>query len=174
MGVIFLCGMTGAGKTTVGRSLAETWHCAFLDLDEEIERRAGKSIAEIFETDGEIAFRSMETEFLQTLDMSGDAVVTLGAGALESSRNLTLVHERGILVYLRASSETLLRRMKPLRMSRPLLRNCFGDDDVRRMLETMLARREAGYLTAERIMDVAEEESADVIADRIAADLRFE
>ena len=174
MGVIFLCGMTGAGKTTVGRRLAETLHCSFIDLDEEIERHAGRSITEIFEQDGEKPFRALEEKELMSVSATDNLVVALGAGALESPRNLTAVHERGTLVYLRANLETLLRRAELLRTSRPLLRDCNGDDDLRRVMEEMLARREAGYLTAERIMDVAEEETADTVADRIAAELRFE
>lgn len=174
MGVIFLCGMTGAGKTTVGRRLAEKLRCAFHDVDEEIERRTGKSIPEIFANDGEAAFRSMETHCLEALDLSGDAVVALGAGALESPENLTAVRELGTLVYLRLSLSMLFRRAESLRASRPLLQVHQNADDLQRALLNMLARREAGYLTADRIVDVGDDDTVDVVADRIAADLRFE
>ncbi|MDD5088187.1 MAG: shikimate kinase [bacterium] len=174
MGVIFLCGMTGAGKTTVGRRLAEKMRCAFLDTDEEIERRSRKSIADMFEQNGEAAFRQAETTLLEAIDPTENLIVALGAGALESPRNRFFVHERGTLVYLRIGVNTLLDRLGSVRAARPLLAECRSDDDLRRALNEMLARREADYLTADRIVDVNAQDNSDDVANRIDVELRFE
>ncbi|MBU0508132.1 shikimate kinase [bacterium] len=167
MGVIYLAGMTGAGKTTVGRCLASKLGCAFLDLDEEIERIAGTSIIEIFAADGEEVFRDLETASLVNIGETKDAVVALGAGVLERETNLFHVQRIGTIIYLRASIETLFERISAETSKRPLLQDAYTDSDLRSRLSDMLKRREPHYLTASLIVDVDDLQSAETVAERV-------
>src|SRR5512143_3726369 len=102
--------MPGVGKTTVGALLAGELKWRFVDLDEDIERRAGKTIPEIFAAEGETAFRDLESLALGEACDLAETVVALGAGALESDGNFDLVVSSGMLVYLRTDLDTLVER----------------------------------------------------------------
>jgi len=113
----------GGGKTTVGRILADALGCPFLDLDELIVKKAGKSIPDIFAQDGEPAFRQLEARLLrQTVEKYGEstAVLSLGGGAVTTPASATLVHEKTVCIYLRATLDTLLERLAGESAGRPL------------------------------------------------------
>src|SRR5690349_15500372 len=93
----------GAGKTTVGRCLAKKLGWKFLDLDEEIERREGRAVAEIFKTDGEPHFRSLERSCLKDLSSSPRTVIALGGGAFISPENREIAETTGLTVWLKVS-----------------------------------------------------------------------
>jgi len=121
--LITLTGFMGSGKTTVGRILADALGCPFLDLDEMIVKKAGKSIPDIFAQDGEPAFRQLETRLLrQTVEKYGGstAVLSLGGGAVLSPASATLVHEKTVCIYLRATLDTLMDRLAGETAGRPL------------------------------------------------------
>jgi shikimate kinase len=122
---ILLTGFMGAGKTTVGRLLAQRLGWEFFDLDHEIERQAGCSVAAIFATLGEPAFRQQETAALATLLARPGSVIALGGGAIETAANRELLqaHPDHRLVYLAAPLEALLARCaaQPQAAVRPLL-----------------------------------------------------
>ena len=112
--VITLTGFMGSGKTTVGKVLADFLGCPFSDLDDLIEKKAGKSIPEIFAQDGEVAFRQLEAKLLrQTVEKYGEntAILSLGGGAVTTPASVTLLHEKTVCIYLRATLETLLHLM---------------------------------------------------------------
>ena len=117
---IFLCGMMGSGKSTVGRCLAEADGLPFIDLDEEVEIAAGREINDIFSTDGEAAFRDMEIEALRRAVAAGDAVIALGGGTPCREEAQGIIARAGRLVYLRIGAVTLGRRLS-VDTSRPLL-----------------------------------------------------
>lgn len=124
---IFLVGFMGAGKTSVGLALARSLGWRFVDLDERIVLRAGRSIAEIFEQEGESGFRQMEHLELQRLCgefQSQDTVASLGGGAWTQPANVALLKGSSLPVFfLDAPVEELWRRCRPQHGVRPLLRN---------------------------------------------------
>jgi shikimate kinase len=99
---VVLVGMMGAGKTAVGTALARLLAVPFLDSDEEIVRAANRSIAEIFERDGEPFFRARETEVLSRLLHGEPCVLSTGGGAFLAAVNRELIHQNGVSVWLRA------------------------------------------------------------------------
>jgi len=121
--LITLTGFMGSGKTTVGRILADALGCPFLDLDEMIVKKAGKSISDIFAQDGEPAFRQLEARLLrQTVEKYGEstAVLSLGGGAVTTAASATLLHEKTVCIHLRATLDTLMDRLAGETAGRPL------------------------------------------------------
>ena len=139
MGIVLL-GYRGCGKTSVGRLLADRWGIGFVDTDQEIVRRAGMSITEIFQTRGEPHFRDLESQAVRDALQQGDAVIALGGGAVLRAENRAALracpHRR---VYLRADAQTLHDRIHAdpaSAQSRPALTPLGGQiDEVRRLLE---------------------------------------
>ena len=127
---IFLVGFMGAGKTSVGHALAKTLGWRFVDLDERIVLRAGRSVAEIFEQEGETKFREMEhAELRRLLDefQSENTVVSLGGGAWTQPTNVALITKASLPVFfLDAPVEELWRRCRPEHGLRPLLQDKIG------------------------------------------------
>ena len=107
---VYLVGLRGSGKTTVGRRLAELLGLPFADQDALVEERAGKPISRIFAEDGEEAFRRLEGEVLEELAAGGPVVVATGGGVVLRSENRRLLR-RGLTVYLQAPPELLARRI---------------------------------------------------------------
>jgi len=116
---VLLTGPMGAGKSRVGRELAAALGFSFVDTDAEVERAARMKISEIFAREGEAGFRKRERAVLEALP-ARDCVVALGGGAVAAPANLELLDEKGVLVWLDASPETLVDRIGDA-SSRPLL-----------------------------------------------------
>ncbi len=118
----------GCGKSSVGRRLSELLCCRFLDLDEVIEAGQGRRIPEIFSSEGEAAFRAMELDALKMTINSGadDLVLALGGGTVMTPECAELVHGHTCCIYLRASVETLVSRLKNEAAGRPLLQTSGG------------------------------------------------
>ena len=115
----------GCGKSSVGRRLSQLLCCPFMDLDDVIVESAGRSIPEIFATEGEQAFRQMELEALKTIAGGGmsktNLVLALGGGALMTKECAEIVKEQTCCVYLKASIETLMEHLSGEADGRPLL-----------------------------------------------------
>ncbi len=118
---IVIIGLMGAGKTTVGRRLAERLGLRFIDADAEIEKAAGRTIAEIFAEYGEPYFRDGERKVIARLLGAGPQVLATGGGAYMNAETRKAVKERGIAVWLNASLPLLMKRVRR-RAHRPLLR----------------------------------------------------
>jgi shikimate kinase len=137
---IFLIGLMGAGKTTVGRQLAKKLHLEFIDADHELEARTGVSIATIFELEGEQGFRLREAELIKELVDKPGIVLATGGGAVLNADTRHLLHTKGVTLYLRARVEDLWKRTKKDRQ-RPLLQNT----DPLKKLQQLFGERDPLY-----------------------------
>lgn len=137
---IFLVGLMGSGKTTVGRALAKQLNKRFIDSDHEIEARTGVSIPVIFEIEGEASFRQREADVIRDLTAQENIVLATGGGAILNEASRKYLHERGTVIYLRAAISSILQRTRYDR-NRPLLRT----PDPRKKLEELEAQREPLY-----------------------------
>jgi shikimate kinase / 3-dehydroquinate synthase len=140
MSHIFLYGPPGSGKTTVGRLLAVNLNKPFIDLDIEIEKKVGQSIAQIITGQGEPAFRDLESTALERVVTGPPCVIALGGGALLRTANRNCAESAGEIFLLTASVSSLLSRLKNESEQRPLL-----SGNVKEKLETILAVRESHY-----------------------------
>lgn len=119
---IVLVGLMGAGKSCVGRRLAEMLRVPFVDSDEEVEKAAGCSVGDIFDVYGEPAFRDCERRVIQRLLESGPSIIATGGGAFMDDAVRETIKRTGFSVWLRADPEVLYRRTKRSK-NRPLLQN---------------------------------------------------
>ena len=118
---IALIGFMGAGKTAVGQLLAKKLDRKFIEMDLVIEQQAGKSIPEIFQQDGEIAFRELEIEVTREIAERENAVIACGGGLVLNKINLDRLRESSRIVYLTASPRVILKRVSSEEGQRPLL-----------------------------------------------------
>jgi shikimate kinase len=163
---IFLTGFMGAGKTTVGERLAALLELPFVDLDEEIERRAGTTIRELVESHGEPWFRRLELEALQAVLGKDDAVIATGGGTLTSELGARLIREAGLSVWLNPSFATIVDRIGTLgKADRPLFRE-------EAQVLALYRERLPAYRKADVTVDVTPLEAPAEIAARIALLLR--
>jgi len=135
---IALIGFMGTGKTAVGKVLAEKLGKEFIELDQLIEQRAGKSIPEIFKEDGEIAFRQLEIEATKEVAERTNSVIACGGGVVLNKINIDRLRETSIIVFLRASPATILKRTSTSDNKRPLLN---ATDRALRIRELLRYRR---------------------------------
>ncbi|HVF65035.1 MAG TPA: shikimate kinase [Casimicrobiaceae bacterium] len=148
-GNLFLVGLMGAGKSTLGRQIARRLHLPFLDADIELERRLGVSIATIFEIEGEAAFRDREEALIDELTDRRNIVLATGGGAITRQGSRRNLNERGTVVYLHATPETLFHRIGGSR-NRPML----NVEDPRARLAALYAERDPLYrLIADEIVE---------------------
>lgn len=141
---IVLIGMMGAGKSSIGRRLAATLDVPFVDADTEIEKAAGMSIPDIFESQGEAYFRAGEARVIARLLDSAPLVLATGGGAYMNEQTRALISERGFSVWLKAEIEVLLKRVKR-RADRPLLKT----GDPAQTLEKLIRERYPYYAQAD-------------------------
>jgi shikimate kinase len=145
---LILVGLPGVGKTTIGRAAARQLGRQFLDFDQEIERRAGMSVREIFRLQGEEHFRALEFALTKELSGSGGMVLSPGGGWITQQGSVELLRSSGRIIYLRASPESVARRLRRVE-TRPLLA---GRDPVVALRE-LYAKRQALYETADVVID---------------------
>jgi len=137
---IFLVGLMGAGKSTIGRHLAKSLGLEFVDSDHEIERRTGASIPLIFDIEGEAGFRLREKKVIDELSRRTGVVLATGGGAVLDEENRAHLRERGTVIYLYATVDQLLARTAKDR-NRPLLQT----SDPRARLQQLLEARDLLY-----------------------------
>jgi shikimate kinase len=146
-----LVGLMGAGKTSIGRRLAQRLALPFLDADTEIEAAAGCTVEEIFERHGEAAFRDGERRVIARLLDTPPHILATGGGAFMDPATRDLLRERAITLWLRADIELLLARVAR-RNNRPLLKR----GDPRAVLERLMAERHPVYALADLTIDSLE------------------
>lgn len=145
---VALVGLMGAGKTSIGRRLAQRLHTPFVDSDAEIEAAANATIAEIFERDGEAAFRAGERRVIARLLNDGIQVLATGGGAFIDPETRARMRAQAVVVWLRADIETLLKRVAR-KKTRPLL----NTGDPREILERLMQQRYPIYAEADLVVD---------------------
>jgi shikimate kinase len=161
---LYLVGFMGTGKTTVGRAVAHKLGFLALDSDHEIERLKGKTIPEIFAQDGEPAFRVMEREFIEGGHPGERTLVACGGGLVVQPGMLALLKNKGVVVCLHASLETILARTARHR-NRPLL----AVDDPEERIRTLYAAREPIYKQSGTVILTDSRPLHDVIAHVVRA-----
>nr|WP_288381213.1 bifunctional shikimate kinase/3-dehydroquinate synthase AroKB [uncultured Massilia sp.] len=165
---IFLVGLMGAGKTTIGRQIARKLGKRFVDSDHEIEARTGATIPWIFEIEGEASFRRREADVIRDLSSQDDLVLATGGGAVLNPASRALLAERGTVIYLRASIGSILQRTSHDK-NRPLLQTA----DPRARLEELFAQRDPLYREiADLVIDTGRpnvQSMVQTILDQLAA-----
>ncbi len=152
---IFLIGMPGSGKSTLGKKLSNKLNCPFIDIDQEIEKQHGKTIAELFNLEGEDFFRKLESEKLTeiTTVKLQPSVVSLGGGTPCYHNNIDLITKTGLVIYLKTDAITLSKRIQQGSDSRPMFKGLTGEERTKKILELMTVR-ESFYSRAHLMHDV--------------------
>lgn len=162
---IFLVGLMGAGKTSVGRLLARRLGKRFIDCDHEIEARTGVRIAVIFEIEGEEGFRAREVQVLDALTALPDVVLATGGGAVLRPENRAALASRGFVVYLRAQPRDLWQRTRHDK-GRPLLNT---DDPLGRLQELYSLRDPLYREVADLVVDTGRQSLAALVEQLLPA-----
>ena len=162
---IYLVGFMGSGKSTLGRALAEEFDWDFVDLDREIERRAGMSIPSIFETFGEMGFRQREQTSLEETSHRIRTVLATGGGAFTRQENIDLIAKSGVSVWLNPSFDVVLKRLEKSVRERPLFQ------DPRQLL-ALYESRLPWYEQANLRIDIVTEDDAVTVTGKIVESLK--
>jgi len=165
---LILTGFMGAGKSSVGRALADKLRCPFIDLDAEITGRAGRSINEIFAKDGEAAFRVLESACLEQVLHLRVAVIATGGGAVIADANRALMRATGVVVNLTASFDRIMERLSG-DTSRPL----YAGNDPAKRAKALMEQREQFYNDADIRIDTDGKSVEDVAAEILEYLTRF-
>ncbi|MHA1965932.1 MAG: shikimate kinase [Candidatus Thorarchaeota archaeon] len=158
---IGLIGFMATGKTTIGRALAASTERLFFDTDSIVEKLAGKTIPRIFYEDGEESFRNLESRVVKEVCKNESAVISFGGGVVLSTSNIEVIRMNSIVVLLRASVETILKRTESTNY-RPLL--SVEEKDVKAKINSLLDSRRTSYESA---MDIAIDTDALSIGDAV-------
>ncbi|HET7831869.1 MAG TPA: shikimate kinase [Gallionella sp.] len=165
-GNLILVGMMGSGKTTIGRALAKHLGKVFVDSDEEIQKRTGVTIPHIFDVEGEAGFRQRETAAISSLVGGDNQVLATGGGAVLLSQNRELLHQNGIVIYLKASVHDLWLRTRNDR-NRPLLQN----GDARAKLAELFQQRDPLYRQVADIVVQSGKQSVNALMLQVASEI---
>jgi len=164
---LYLVGMMGAGKTTVGRLLARRLKLRFVDADREIEVRCGVRVPLIFDIEGEPGFRARETQVLAELTALDGIVLATGGGAVLAAENRRRLAAGGVVVYLRARAEDLYERVRHDR-NRPLLATA----DPLAKLKSLYAERDPLYREIADLVVDTRRQSVQALARVLVEELR--
>jgi shikimate kinase len=165
---ILLIGMMGAGKTTVGKSLASYLNKKFIDSDSEIQKRTGVKIPVIFEIEGEAGFRKRESEMLRELLKIKNMVLATGGGVILNLQNRELLRQNGTIVYLRASVNDLWYRTRHDK-NRPLLQTI----DLQAKLSELYDQRDPIYREIAHIIVESGKQSIRQMVKSLAQQLTY-
>lgn len=165
MGLLFLVGYMGCGKSTLGRRLARRLGIPFVDTDAMVEQREGASVSDVFRYEGEQRFREVEREVLeQAIAEHASAVISTGGGLPVWSDNMERMNAAGCTVYLRRSAENIAGRLSPYgRRKRPRLQG-LSDEELVAFMERDMASREAFYSRAKLVAECDHRSDDEVVA----------
>jgi shikimate kinase len=164
--LIYLTGFMGSGKSTIGPIVANTIGFEFLDLDALVEKKAGKKVVEVFQSEGEAKFRTMERELLAKVSGYDGFVIALGGGTITDDGICRLIRSTGLLIYLQLQPEEIHRRVKH-RQDRPLLHTAEGkiasDEELQSKINGLLQAREKFYRQADIVIPVDHKRIGDTV-----------
>jgi shikimate kinase len=163
---VYLVGMMGSGKTTVGRLLAKRLGCEFIDTDHEIERRTGVRVQAIFDIEGEKGFRDRETQLLKELAESASGVVATGGGCVLRPENRNVLKKSNCVVYLRVPARLAFERTRK-DQSRPLLRVA----DPMQKLQELFCERDPLYQDVATIICESTGQNPNTVVRQIESEL---
>jgi shikimate kinase len=146
---VILVGLSGSGKTTIGRAAAKELNWPFIDFDTEIEHRAHATVAQIFERFGEAHFRQLEQDLTRELSTCRGTIMSAGGGWVTNRQSVALLRPTGRIIYLRASPELLVGRLARARVRRPLLEV----EDPTATLQRLYEARRPLYEEADLVID---------------------
>ena len=145
---LFIIGYMASGKTTFGKALAEKLNISFIDLDQYIEEKTGKTIPEIFDESGEQAFRTLERDLLkEAVANSGDAVIACGGGTPCHFDNMEYINNNGISIFLETSTPVLISRLQIENAKRPQFAGK-SDEEIEQKVLSQLCQRLPDYMEA--------------------------
>jgi shikimate kinase len=156
---VYLCGFMATGKSSVGKRLAAALHCDFVDMDALIEAEAGTTISEIFASQGEPAFRAMESRMVERMAERSGCIVATGGGVIVNPQNLENMKRSGIVITLTADIQTILRRSGN-EDTRPLLQT----PDRQERIRTLMEQRAPFYAQADIVLDTSSLNIDEVVA----------
>ena len=160
--MLYLIGFMGVGKTTIGKQIAALNKVVFIDTDSQIEKETSKSIKEIFETDGEIAFRKLETDTIRSIDRK--AIIACGGGLTAHNNNIEYLKHKGTVIYLKASTETLIKRLEKNKNKRPLISK-LTHDKLLEFIRKILKEREETYKQADYTIETDNKTVKEVLRE---------
>ena len=160
---IALIGFMGVGKTAAGKVLAQKLNKKFVEMDALIEQKAEKSIPEIFQQDGETAFRELEIEVTKEVSQGKNRVIACGGGVVLNKINIDRLKKEAVIIYLTASPEVIMRRISTVEGERPLL----NTSDKALTIQELLAFREPFYERAADIKIDTTELDISAVVDQI-------
>ncbi len=164
---LYLIGMMGSGKTTIGKLLSDRLGYQFFDTDGLIETITQQSVTEIFATMGEVGFRQVETQVLSELSSYGRKLISTGGGIVTVPENWAHLRT-GVIVWLDVPVLLLCDRLS-LDKTRPILQS--GEEDLQTKLQTLIEARSSLYAQADLHIEIGAEDSPEVICDRIITEL---
>ena len=160
--MLYLIGFMGVGKTTIGKQIAVLNKVVFIDTDSQIEKKTAKSINEIFETDGEFAFRKLETDTIRSIDRK--AIIACGGGLPAHNNNIEYLKHKGTVIYLKASTETLIKRLEKNKNKRPLISKLTNDKRLE-FIRKILKEREKTYKQADYTIETDNKTVKEVLRE---------
>ena len=159
---IFLIGFMGAGKSTIARTLQAQYDMKLVEMDEQIESEEGMKISEIFAQKGEVYFRSLETQLLESLQNQENTVVSCGGGVPMRECNVEAMRKSGKIVYLSANPETIYERVRHFH-TRPLLEGNMNVDYITQLMDARMPK----YLSAADFIVETDGKQAEEISEEI-------
>ena len=167
---LFLCGMMGSGKSTIGKALAQKLSVPFQDLDHLIVEKSGKNIAEIFESEGEESFREIERNLIILLAQTAEGIIALGGGTLQNQQITDHVKLNGWLVFLDCKPDTLYNRLKES-SNRPMI-SSLSEENLKLKITTLLENRLNFYEQAHFSVE-CNNKDVDTILEELIQKLKF-
>ncbi|MBE9537445.1 MAG: shikimate kinase AroK [Proteobacteria bacterium] len=164
---VFLVGPMGAGKTTIGKYLAQRLNLDFADTDSEIEKRTGADIPWIFDVEGEEGFRNREQQVVEEMTLWDNVLLATGGGVVVRPENRRVLGARGFVIYLHASVEEQVRRTHRDKR-RPLLQ----DGDPEEVLRTLMMQRDEYYREIADHVITTDDYSPRMVAQRLVRELQ--